>query len=229
MVLTIFMYPYACTARYGSVQDVMMYKTLKYWRHLLQRDTLPSVKAPSTPTVSQGWCLKDGNVDQDDGQFVIEDSNIAENCLKSCSTYKNAKGCEWHSGGTCSVHTNTVVKGNGNAGYKCWVLPVKSMLPVKVNYFLIQPHAECTGYDRYVKTNGRQVPTKQLCASACVGESLVFAYGISPDEYGACYCEYEAKDWDCETKPSKHYNLYGIGSAFPGAGPPFMTTDSNDD
>ena len=92
------------------------------------------ITASSTPAVSKGFCLnKDGNFNRDRFIFgfdigIAEEYEIAEDCLKRCYAYKNAKGCEWHSGGLCQVQTNNVVKGNGNAEYKCWVFPGKGIL-----------------------------------------------------------------------------------------------------
>ena len=67
---------------------------------------------------STGWCLDCVGVEQNEG--ITQFTGLSEEaCINKCSEINEAKGCE-HSGTTCSVHTNKVSRGSGNAGYKCW-------------------------------------------------------------------------------------------------------------
>ena len=64
--------------------------------------------------------MKDGNIDQNDGQQVIGSDIPREVCLQRCYAHENAHGCEWHALRSCSVHKQNVVRGNGNIEYICW-------------------------------------------------------------------------------------------------------------
>ena len=79
-------------------------------------------------TAPQGWCVKDRNVDQNDGQLRIGSHISKEVCLQRCYQYEKAYGCEWHVKGSCSVHKQNVVGGNGNKNYKCWVFQRQGIL-----------------------------------------------------------------------------------------------------
>ena len=72
-------------------------------------------------TFHHGWCVKEGNVDQNDGSRGISSNMSPEVCLRNCLAYPGATGCEAHESGGCSVHTLTVVGGSGNRDYACWV------------------------------------------------------------------------------------------------------------
>ena len=80
-----------------------------------------------------GWCLDCNGVDENEGttQFIGLDEDA---CLKKCSENIEAKGCE-HIATTCSVHTNKVSRGNGNARHNCWTAP--NNCPGKPYYFII--------------------------------------------------------------------------------------------
>ena len=65
--------------------------------------------------------MREGNIDQNDGQQVIGLDLSREVCLQRCYAHKETQGCEWHKSGSCSVHRQSVVGGNGNIKYICWV------------------------------------------------------------------------------------------------------------
>ena len=87
----------------------------------MKQKVIKFISAPPLYTFHPGWCVKEGNIDQNDGDQVISWNMSPEVCLRSCLAYADATGCESNEEGTCVVHTQSVVGGNGNRDYTCWV------------------------------------------------------------------------------------------------------------
>ena len=87
----------------------------------MKRKVIKFISAPPLYTAHRGWCVKEGNIDQNDGDIIISLNMSPEVCLRRCLAYTEATGCEVSISGTCTVHTQPIVGGNGNRNYTCWV------------------------------------------------------------------------------------------------------------
>jgi len=141
-----------------------------------------SKKAPPITSASHGWCVKDGNIDQNNGQQVIGSDIPREVCLQRCYAHEKAHGCEWHALRSCSVHKQNVVRGNGNIEYICWAFQ-RQAPPITT-----ASHGWCVKDGNIDQNDGQQVIgsdiPREVCLQRCYAHEK--AHGCEWDIQRSC-------------------------------------------
>eukprot|EP00091_Calanus_sinicus_P003869 TRINITY_DN1402_c0_g2_i1.p1 TRINITY_DN1402_c0_g2~~TRINITY_DN1402_c0_g2_i1.p1 ORF type:complete len:213 (+),score=13.20 TRINITY_DN1402_c0_g2_i1:112-750(+) len=73
-----------------------------------------------------GYCVDSQGRDQNTGTIQVNGQQTRASCLAACKRrVPVATGCEFHSSGSCSIHTRPVSGGSSTRGYTCNVFELR--------------------------------------------------------------------------------------------------------